>query len=451
LFEEKMLETVRNHYYEEHPEEISIDNEGELAMPQIVEARMHVGFHNSFNFVQPPIIINLLRNSQEENTEKSLEFLGNIKLEYLHDAGIELVFGVEYKILISVKGFKEEKGGFTKLVERLSTPTRVKEADEIYGIEKFATVGWSHCSLNNMGTAQKITLDSGSKPNPFSSLIYHANTQTYKLDRERLDVEPDSAYKPLPLELEYLIQNETAASVPSPVLNLPVTVEKLVETTFIEPTPRPITPAKQVIIEEEILEIEEVAEVLVIKNDEFSPLPALPSPGFKNVLSRIQKSRLFHAGFEKFYDENGKLPTVIEVSSLDDRLKCDIDLELKDQRDNEVTLQFMALTLTDDFKSKMAGDLPSSVTFSFQFYTFPNISTERLKIYTGSLPPNYQKAPQHNRSSTSPLKKNSGLENTNHAYSSDTINNTEPESWPGIFYRIEQDGRPACNTWLNNS
>jgi hypothetical protein len=229
------------------------------------------------------------------------------------------------------------------------------------------------------------------------------------------------------------------------VLNLSTIEKKTAENSPIESAPRPITPAKQVTIEEEVFEIEEVAEILVNKNDEFSPLPALPSPGFKNVLSRIQKSRLFHAGFEKFYDENGKLPTIIEVSSLDERLKCDIDLELKDQRDNEVTLQFMALTLTDDFKSKMAGDLPSSVTFSFQFYTFPNISTERLKIYTGSLPPNYQKASEHNRSSTFPLKKTSGLENTKNAYSSGTINNTEPESWPGIFYRIEQDGRPACN------
>ena len=77
-----MLEIVRNHYYEDHPEEISMDNEGRLSMPQILEARMHVGFHNSFNFVQPPTIINLLRSNQDENVETSLEFLGNIKLDF---------------------------------------------------------------------------------------------------------------------------------------------------------------------------------------------------------------------------------------------------------------------------------------------------------------------------------------------------------------------------------
>ena len=448
-----MLEIVRNHYYEDHPEEISMDNEGRLSMPQILEARMHVGFHNSFNFVQPPTIINLLRSNQDENVETSLEFLGNIKLDYLRGTGIELVFGVEYKILISVKGVKDEKGGFTKLVERLSPGTVTKESSEIFGIEKFVTVGWSHCTLNEIGSIQKITLDSGCKPNPFSSLIYRAHTETYNYDRDP-EQDPDTvssifAFKPLPLELEYIVQEGNGTALPTPAASVPATVKMLNEPdTPIVPPPRAITPEMRVAIEEQP-EAEDVQEVLASKSDGFSPLPALPSSGLKNVLSRIEKSRLFHAGFENAYDEKGKLPTVIEVSALDELPVCDIKAELNDQRDNEVTLQFMALTFTEDYKDKMAVDLPKSVSFSFQFYTFPNVSTERLAIYTGSLPPNYQKSPQHNRRSSSPAKKTGGLEQTNPSYSSDTLNNTLTDSWPGIFYRIEQDGRPACNFRFN--
>jgi hypothetical protein len=138
------LENVRDTYYEEFPESISIDAEGNLSIPKVIERRMYVGFHNGYDFVQSPTIVNLQHTIDEDGQGSDLIFLGNVRLDDLQDRGISLIFSVEYKVLVTVKGSQEqEKGGLSGLVERLSNGLKTKQSERsVYGMEKVVIVGW---------------------------------------------------------------------------------------------------------------------------------------------------------------------------------------------------------------------------------------------------------------------------------------------------------------------
>ena len=138
------MENVRDTHYEEFPESISIDAEGNLSIPKVIERRMYVGFHNGYDFVQSPTIVNLQHTIDEDGQGSDLIFLGNVRLDDLQDRGISLIFSVEYKVLVTVKGSQEqEKGGLSGLVERLSNGLKTKQSERsVYGMEKVVVVGW---------------------------------------------------------------------------------------------------------------------------------------------------------------------------------------------------------------------------------------------------------------------------------------------------------------------
>jgi hypothetical protein len=83
----------------------------------------------------------------EEIGQYELSFLGDVRLQ--HFAGIEgivLLVSVEYKISIPVKSLGSqsiEKGGFVKLVERLSggSPSLGENGKDL-SVEKMVCVGW---------------------------------------------------------------------------------------------------------------------------------------------------------------------------------------------------------------------------------------------------------------------------------------------------------------------
>jgi hypothetical protein len=58
-FEEKLLETVRDVFFEEYPETTTIDVDGNLLTPVILERRLHFGFHNAESFIGKPSIVSL--------------------------------------------------------------------------------------------------------------------------------------------------------------------------------------------------------------------------------------------------------------------------------------------------------------------------------------------------------------------------------------------------------
>ncbi len=249
----------------------------------------------------------------------------------------------------------------------------------------------------------------GPAPNPFSALVYKPHSDLYTDPEEQDDRASQYGNQTLPLELHFCMETGDAA-LDSPKLSARLPIDLATPSL---PKPKEVF-IREENIQEDKLDDEEIAEIVPLNNENFSPLPQLPISSLKSQLSRVEKSRLQSAGFEHFYDEHGNLPELYASNVLDRSMRIDYSTESNDERHNEITIQFMALTLTDDFKDRSGNKLPDSVNFSFQFYTFPEMSTERLKLYRGSLPPSY-----------------------------DPQSNMTEAIWPGLLYRLEPDGRSS--------
>jgi hypothetical protein len=59
-FELKLLEQVRDIFFESNPEELTVGKDGNVEMPTILERRLHIGCHNSHQFLGDPLVINLI-------------------------------------------------------------------------------------------------------------------------------------------------------------------------------------------------------------------------------------------------------------------------------------------------------------------------------------------------------------------------------------------------------
>nr|AKN21706.1 NPHP4 [Schmidtea mediterranea] len=92
-------------------------------------------------------------------------------------------------------------------------------------------------------------------------------------------------------------------------------------------------------------------------------------------LSRAIYSQIYAAGFQEILDCNGEHPFVIDPNQDQDNV-VNFELEERDHKQcNEIIFQFMALTRFD----VNGNSRPTkSVFFTFQFYRFPVISTDRL-------------------------------------------------------------------------
>lgn len=429
-----MLELVRDSHYEEFPESISMDSEGNVSIPRIIERRVLLGYHNSFDWIQPPTSITLQPNMDDDGKNSELNFSGNVRLQNYSNNDISLVFSVEYKVSLAVKGpMPEEKAGLAKLVDRLSNGSNPKNATGVFEIEKIVVAGWGLIEIgretSEKGGEKTVSLQSGSAPNPFSSLVYKSYiAETKDKPEDNTSSLPKMALAPIELSFS-ILDAEDAVTGTRPYFEK-VGIESQTPATATMPTPvLPETPApilkktEGLADEREIPEV--ISEVKSIKNEDFSPLPPLPITPRRSELSRGEKARLLQSGYETYRDENGRFPENVEPSS-SSTVKSNINLEIEDVRSDEVIVQMVGITLNDDFRERSGGATPDSVSFSFRFYTFPDMSTERCKLYTGSLPPNYQRSPGfNNHKSTSSLK-------------------NEDEIWPAILYKIDQDGRPAC-------
>lgn len=152
-FESGFLEDVRDWQAEEFPESTLFDSEGGLLNCRILERRLIVGFHNSFDWTAPPAIINLTAKQDDEEGEgggeeddriNELLFSGNVRLQMAKSEGLYLLAGVEYKIAVPVKSgslASSPSGGLAKFVERLAGGGSEPESGHSW-VEKFICVGW---------------------------------------------------------------------------------------------------------------------------------------------------------------------------------------------------------------------------------------------------------------------------------------------------------------------
>ncbi|XP_038677694.1 nephrocystin-4 isoform X3 [Scyliorhinus canicula] len=95
--------------------------------------------------------------------------------------------------------------------------------------------------------------------------------------------------------------------------------------------------------------------------------------GATTVISRAALAQLHAVGFPEILDDNNELATVIDSDELS---RINLKREKADNLQcNEIILQFLA------FSRVTAGNhQPGSVYFTFQFYRFPPVTTQQLKL-----------------------------------------------------------------------
>ncbi|CAE1275103.1 NPHP4 [Acanthosepion pharaonis] len=109
----------------------------------------------------------------------------------------------------------------------------------------------------------------------------------------------------------------------------------------------------------------------------------VPQTDSTRSLSRASYTRLYNAGFTSLLDRNGDPPEVIDPEKevkmlplskqIQDPLSC-----------NEIVFQFLAFSKLLDYSSTDVGKGPSTMFFTFQFYKYPPLTTERLVLCKNS-------------------------------------------------------------------
>lgn len=279
----------------------------------------------------------------------------------------------------------------------------------------------------------------GSSANPFSSFMYRVTSDLFGDGFGESMASPKFGEE-IPFHIEFFLNKSASLPISAPVADVPA------DHGLQLPPVNPVVKKKL----KDVSEIEADQDMLESNGDPIDTLAfELPSPApssLKSRLTRIERARLLNAGFDKIFDEDGNKPVAIHLRDADtSRLTSNLDIELKDPLANEFTINFMGVTLNDI--PGHTTPVTDSVYFSFQFYTFPYMTTERAKVYTGPLPPSYEKNSAHHvRSNSTPQNHTrawSHLSQQSYATSINSPNEAIIEV-PGILYRFENDGRPAC-------
>eukprot|EP00057_Strongylocentrotus_purpuratus_P013382 XP_011667856.1 PREDICTED: nephrocystin-4 [Strongylocentrotus purpuratus] len=94
-------------------------------------------------------------------------------------------------------------------------------------------------------------------------------------------------------------------------------------------------------------------------------------------LSRAAYARLFQAGFPEITDRRGEAPEVVDPN---DHARLNPQREINDPlQSNEIVVQFLAMSRILSFEVNQK-QMPKTVFFTFQFYRYPPVTTERLLL-----------------------------------------------------------------------
>ncbi|CAH1775289.1 unnamed protein product [Owenia fusiformis] len=97
-------------------------------------------------------------------------------------------------------------------------------------------------------------------------------------------------------------------------------------------------------------------------------------------LSRAAYAKLYNAGFPPILDRNDEPPEVVDPTDVATFVMG--NEEADDLQCNEITLQFLAFSKMLSSGDSPTGSKQGTVFFTFQFYKFPQVTTERLLLGT---------------------------------------------------------------------
>ncbi|KAH6570705.1 hypothetical protein BASA62_004199 [Batrachochytrium salamandrivorans] len=436
-YESKLLDRISKIQFDNHPTSLTPDDDGNLPSPTIIERRLHVGFHNTCTFIGQPTVITLKPTTSDYKI-KQLGFMGTVELDtYVpDDPMVAVVFIMEYKVSLTVNVPEiKKRTGLSRIISKLasSDANMAEPAQLTEDIDKFAVAGWCAYSpyQDTLYGDHDIYLETQNTLNPSGALIFTSKNVDYNEEsefREELVSEDEKGHRAWPLKLSFKFN--TPMDNPKPLaVSLPkIPIDDVLCATPSEPIKVPDEP--------------------LLKSDSDSPF------------SRIERARLHNFGFEMILDDDHQPPTEIKTSGIGvHHIITNLQIEEKDPLYNDITILFQGLSFSQDAFHHLNGRFPKSVYFSFQFFTFPYTTLEKLHVYTGPLPAkkNFHgsingESQSHRVPHNSSREAQGGGQRSQAPHASnpsfgnsvfDSSNSCMQEHiWPGILYRYDQDGSP---------
>lgn len=366
-FEQVLLDKISYNHVINFPESVISDMNVLTNPPMILERRLHLGYHNSYTFLHQPIIVNL----NTDNESSDLQFKGNIELDkyFPNHPDIHIVFMIEFKVSLNVNIPKDSSKWPDWMMRMFNSSA--KEGDTIQNIEKFICVGWGTWHPiefhNNLNDHQVVTLNNGSQPNPFTSLMYRSTIDSYEdkifENQENLMIEKD-VFHNISFNFNSNVNmlnstesyNSRQTTTCAPFEIMPSNVREDIEKT------------DQIHDEENNSAIEAPPtleydhEIVEVPRDEFdSKVIEMPSPKpskLKYRLSRVERARLLNARFDTNITEKGDKPIHILLNDTDStKLKPNLDIERNDTFLNDISITFCGITFDDSLFEIMAGKI----------------------------------------------------------------------------------------------
>nr|CAB3264424.1 nephrocystin-4 [Phallusia mammillata] len=344
----------------------------------VTERRLMVGVHNGFCYVQKPQYVHLEpeavvghgrtqsfgRGKRKDvsiiSTSPSSRLVLRSRLqlnEMIPDPRVAIVMQLEYVLAVPPNDQRLIKGSMSSL-----------RAQPFTVMLRWAA--WSPYEKQMASDVVTVKLNGGCKPNPDSLLFFKNLTNsenevvngTIRLSYLTTDQPPS------PISVTSFV--EDAVSMLSPSAKKPP--------TGASPKPQPRATKK---IDDsfegyslEVRHLDTSGELLPVHAPPIRPV-AQSAPG----LTRASYARLYSAGFPDILDKNGEPAVVVDTSDV--MFKPNLDSEVSDPlQANEIVLQFLAFT-NPVAAANESSSLPiHSMFFSFQFYRFPSVTTQRLAL-----------------------------------------------------------------------
>uniref|UniRef100_H2ZKT2 Nephrocystin-4 n=1 Tax=Ciona savignyi TaxID=51511 RepID=H2ZKT2_CIOSA len=333
----------------------------------VSERRLMVGAHNGFCYIEQPQFVHVepeaviggarlgsFRGKRKENSSTNLSpgstnlvLRSRIQLnEMLPDPHIAIVMQLEYVLSSPPSAYGSAKGSMPSLHSQPVT-VRIRWA------------AWCPYSLKQIPQEPvSITLRGGMSSNPDNFFMFKSNTGE------------DGSVKDGNIKFRYLTSDEPiqATSVVSAMLAMSVPSV----TSPPELTPSKLrTPSSH----EHDTQVPHQAEGDV--HPVHAP-PILPIAQSVPSLTRATYARLYASGFPEILDRGNSPAEVVDAS--DSMFRVDLNKDITDiLQTNEIVIQFLAFSHPIAESHESPAPPVRSLFFSFQFYRFHSVSTQRIE------------------------------------------------------------------------
>ncbi|KAJ3118181.1 Nephrocystin-4 [Phlyctochytrium bullatum] len=319
-FEEIALNEYVEKFNDTFPETLAKLPDGRLAPAEIVERRLHVGFHNTQVFLSPPVVITLQPTYDDliGGDAFHLTFNGGIDLDkYLpDDPGIAVVFVMDYRVALKVNQDVAKKAtGLAALMQKLHIGGSSKnpQTPNVVDVERVVTVGCerSHTKQQHQPKAQTPVIAERSMTPRGMELPIEEEYDEPEEEQTALD-ESHHEIEPMPPQLHSQVNDSSGT------------------------------------IHEENEEEEEIVPEIVTPKPTYSEPPTKKN-NIDNI-TRTEKARIARAGFITYKDFKGEKPFSVNAAGREKaNVRTNFLLERSDSLHiNEVTIEIMAVNCKTD-------------------------------------------------------------------------------------------------------